>query len=84
MNKSVVRVGDHCAEATPHFCISGSNNVFVNGKPMCRQVDSFSEGRALTEGSKTVFANGLGIGRVEDIVSCGFKVIKGSETVFAG
>ncbi|MFP3024046.1 MAG: PAAR domain-containing protein, partial [Wolbachia sp.] len=68
MNKSVVRVGNHCAEATPHFCISGSNNVFVNGKPMCRQGDSFSEGRALTEGSKTVFANGLSVGRVGDIV----------------
>ncbi len=32
MNKSVVRVGDYCVEVTPHFCISGSNNVFVNGK----------------------------------------------------
>ncbi|WP_353280150.1 PAAR domain-containing protein [Wolbachia endosymbiont (group B) of Silvanus unidentatus] len=83
MNKSVVRVGDYCVEVTPHFCISGSNNVFVNGKPMCRQGDSFSEGGALTEGSKTVFSNGLGIGRVGDIVSCGFKVIKGSESVFA-
>lgn len=55
MNKSVVRVGDYCVEVTPHFCISGSYNVFVNGKPMCRQGDSLSEVRALTEGSKTVF-----------------------------
>ncbi|WP_265018074.1 PAAR domain-containing protein [Wolbachia endosymbiont (group A) of Coremacera marginata] len=84
MNKGIVRLGDCCGEAIPHFCISGSNNVFVNGKPMCRQGDSFSEGRALTEGSKTVFANGFGAGRVGDIVSCGFKVIKGSENVFAG
>ncbi|WP_353283946.1 PAAR domain-containing protein [Wolbachia endosymbiont (group A) of Lypha dubia] len=84
MNKSVVRVGDYCVEVTPHFCISGSNDVSVNGKPMCRQGDKFSEGRALTEGSKTVFANGFGAGRVGDIVSCGFKVIKGSENVFAG
>ncbi|WP_341816114.1 PAAR domain-containing protein [Wolbachia endosymbiont (group B) of Elophila nymphaeata] len=83
MNKGIVRLGDYCGEAIPHFCISGSNNVFVNDKPMCRQGDSFSEGRALTEGSKTVFSNGLGIGRVGDIVSCGFKVIKGSESVFA-
>ncbi|WP_353272106.1 PAAR domain-containing protein [Wolbachia endosymbiont (group B) of Apomyelois bistriatella] len=83
MNKSVVRVGDYCAEAaTPHFCISGSNNVFVNGKPVCRKGDSFSEGKILIEGSKTVFANGLGIGRVGDIVSCGFKVIRGSSDVF--
>lgn len=83
MNKSIARVGDYCVEVTPHFCISGSNNVFVNGKSICRQGESFSEGRALTEGSKTVFANGLGVGRVGDIVSCGFKVIKGSESVFA-
>ncbi|WP_174516944.1 MULTISPECIES: PAAR domain-containing protein [unclassified Wolbachia] len=84
MNKSVVRVGDYCVEVTPHFCISGSNNVFVNGKPMCRQGESFSEGEVMVQGSKTVFANGLGVGRVGDIVSCGFKVIKGSEDVFAG
>ncbi|WP_353289414.1 PAAR domain-containing protein [Wolbachia endosymbiont (group A) of Paraperithous gnathaulax] len=83
MNKSVVRVGDYCAEAAPHFCISGSNNVFVNGKPMCRQGDNFSEGKVMIQGSKTVFANGFGAGRVGDIVSCGFKVIKGSESVFA-
>lgn len=83
MNKSVVRLGDYCVEATPHFCISGSNNVFVNGKPVCRKGDNFTEGRVLTEGSKTVFANGFGVGRVGDIVSCGFKVIKGSESVFA-
>ncbi|KLT22383.1 PAAR family phage protein [Wolbachia endosymbiont of Armadillidium vulgare str. wVulC] len=83
MNKSVVRVGDYCVEATPHFCISGSNNVFVNGKPICRKGDNFTEGRVLTEGSKTVFANGYSIGRVGDVVSCGFKVIKGSEDVFA-
>lgn len=82
MNKSVVRVGDYCAEATLHFCVSGSNNVFVNGKQICRQGDSFSEGKILIEGSKTVFANGFGIGRVGDIVSCGFKVIRGSSDVF--
>lgn len=47
-----MRLGDYCGEAIPHFCINGSNNVFVNGKSICRQGDSFSEGRALTEGSK--------------------------------
>ncbi|OAM06093.1 MAG: hypothetical protein TV41_04005 [Wolbachia endosymbiont of Dactylopius coccus] len=84
MNKSVVRLGDYCIETTPHFCISGSNNVFVNGKPVCRKRDNFTEGRVLTERSKTVFANGFGVGRVGDMVSCGYKVISGSSNIFSG
>lgn len=84
MSKGVVRLGDYCMEAIPHFCITASLNVFVNGKGICRQGDSFTEGRVLTEGSKTVFVNGYGVGRVSDQVSCGFKVISGSSDVFAG
>jgi uncharacterized Zn-binding protein involved in type VI secretion len=57
-------------------------NVFVNGKPICRQGDSFSEGKILTEGSKIVFANGFSVGRVGDLVSCGSKVVSGSPNVF--
>lgn len=83
MNKSVVRVGDYCGEATPHFCISGSNNVFVNDFPVCRKGDNLNEGKVMIQGSKTVFANGHGVGRVGDSVSCGLKVIKGSKSVFA-
>ncbi|MGL9779717.1 MAG: PAAR domain-containing protein [Wolbachia sp.] len=83
MNKGIVRLGDYCGEAIPHFCISGSNNVFVNDFPVCRQGDSFTEGKVMAQGSKTVFANGHGIGRVGDSVSCGSKVISGSENVFA-
>ncbi|WP_264688578.1 PAAR domain-containing protein [Wolbachia endosymbiont (group B) of Catoptria pinella] len=84
MNKGIVRLGDYCGEAIPHFCISGSNNVFVNGKSMCRQGDSFSEGKVMIQGSKTVFANGLSVGRVGDSISCGSKVISGSSNVFSG
>ncbi|WP_265039204.1 PAAR domain-containing protein [Wolbachia endosymbiont (group A) of Yponomeuta plumbellus] len=84
MNKSVIRLGDHCEGALLHFCISGSRDVFINGRPVCRQGDNFSEGKVMTQGSKAVFVNGFGAGRVGDIVSCGFKVIKGSENVFAG
>ncbi|WP_341822090.1 PAAR domain-containing protein [Wolbachia endosymbiont (group A) of Ischnus inquisitorius] len=84
MNKGIVRLGDCCGEAIPHFCISGSNNVFVNGKPVCRKGDNFTEGRVLTEGSKKVFANGYSIGRVGDSISCGSKVISGSSNVFSG
>ncbi len=79
-----MRLGDYCGEAIPHFCISGSNNVFVNGKSMCRQGDSFSEGKVMIQGSKTVFANGLSVGRVGDSISCGSKVISGSSNVFSG
>ncbi|MDX5526356.1 MAG: PAAR domain-containing protein [Wolbachia endosymbiont of Andrena nigroaenea] len=84
MNKSIARVGDYCVEVTPHFCISGSNNVFVNGKSVCRKGDNFTEGKILTEGSKTVFANGYSIGRVGDSISCSSKVISGSSNVFSG
>ncbi|WP_223158803.1 PAAR domain-containing protein [Wolbachia endosymbiont of Pentalonia nigronervosa] len=71
-------------EERPHFCITGSLNVFVNDKPICRQGDGFSEGKILTEGSKVVFANGYGIGRVGDLVSCSSKVVSGSPNVFCG
>ncbi|WP_223158804.1 PAAR domain-containing protein, partial [Wolbachia endosymbiont of Pentalonia nigronervosa] len=74
--------GDHCMEERPHFCVSGSRDVFVNDKPICRQGDSFSEEKILTEGSKIVFANGYGVGRVGDLVSCGSKVVRGSPNVF--
>ncbi|WP_264706147.1 PAAR domain-containing protein [Wolbachia endosymbiont (group A) of Ancistrocerus nigricornis] len=80
----IVHLGNQCGEAIPHFCISGSNNVFVNGKPGCRKGDNFTEGRVLIEGSKTVFANGFGVGRVGDMVSCGSKVISGSNSTFVG
>ena len=84
MSKGVVSIGDYCIEATPHFCIIGSLNVFVNGKSVCRQGDNFTEGRILVEGSKTVFVNGYGVGKIGDKVSCGFKVISGSSNVFSG
>ncbi len=71
-----MRLGDYCGEAIPHFCISGSNNVFVNGKQICRQGDSFSEGKILIEGSKTVFANGFGIGRVDTVLQVNKKITK--------
>ncbi|APR98666.1 PAAR domain-containing protein [Wolbachia endosymbiont of Folsomia candida] len=82
MSKSVVRIGDYCMEAIPHFCITGSMNVSINNKPICCQGDSFTEARVLTNGSKTVFVNGYGVGRVGDQVSCGSKIISGSPNVF--
>lgn len=81
MSKGVVSIGDRCIEATTHFCITGSLNVFVNGKSIYRQGDGFSEGKILTKGSKKVFVNGCGIGRVGDLVSCGSQVVSGSKNV---
>ncbi|WP_339049033.1 PAAR domain-containing protein [Candidatus Mesenet endosymbiont of Phosphuga atrata] len=83
MGKSVVRVGDDCEEDVPHFSTHGSSNVFVNGKPIARKSDNFTENKVLIQGSATVFANGLGIARVGDLVSCGFEVISGSNNVFS-
>ncbi|MCX3065204.1 PAAR domain-containing protein [Wolbachia endosymbiont of Drosophila pseudotakahashii] len=83
MGKAIVCVGDYCSGIPAHVCMSGSSDVFVNGRPVCRQEDSFTEGKVMAQGSKTVFANGHGIGRVGDSVSCGFKVISGSSNVFS-
>lgn len=83
MGKAIVCVGDYCSGIPAHVCMSGSRDIFVNGRPVCRQGDSFTEGKVMAQGSKTVFANGHGIGRVGDSVSCGSKVISGSENVFA-
>ncbi|WP_333024044.1 PAAR domain-containing protein [Wolbachia endosymbiont of Pentidionis agamae] len=80
----IARLWDYCAESVPHFCITGSINVFVNGKPICRKGDNFTEEKTLIDGSRTVFANGYGVARIGDLVSCGFKVIIGSSNVFIG
>ncbi|MBA8757909.1 hypothetical protein HCR18_02300 [Wolbachia pipientis] len=83
MAKAVVCIGDYCSGIPVHICMSGSEDVFVNSRSVCRRGDILTIGEALTQGSNSVFVNGIGIGRVGDVVSCGFKVIKGSENVFA-
>ncbi|XGA09090.1 MAG: PAAR domain-containing protein [Wolbachia endosymbiont of Xenopsylla cheopis] len=84
MGKSVVRQNDYCIEVSPHICTKGSDDVFVNGNPVARKSDNFTENKVLIQGSTTVFANGLGIARVGDLVSCGFKIKNGSDNVFSG
>lgn len=92
---SVARLTDTC---TGHACwpprpnTQGSPNVFVNGRPVHRQSDSWAphtcgdntHGGNLSSGSSTVFANGLSVGRIGDPVSCGSAVSVGSPNVFAG
>ncbi|WP_353285208.1 PAAR domain-containing protein [Wolbachia endosymbiont (group A) of Beris morrisii] len=83
MSKSVVSVGDHCTGIPAHVCMSGSNDVFVNGRSVCRKGDILTLGEKLTQGSNSVFVNGIGVTRTGDLVSCGFHVMGDSKNVFA-
>ncbi|MFP3021323.1 PAAR domain-containing protein [Wolbachia endosymbiont (group A) of Pogonocherus hispidulus] len=84
MSKSVVSIGDHCTGIPLHFCMSGSNDVFVNGRSVCRKGDIVTLGETITQGSNSVFVNGIGVTRTGDLVSCGFHVMGDSKNVFAG
>ncbi len=70
----------------------GSGDVFVNGKPVMRQGDTYAphgcvahavHGRAQASGSGTVFANGKPIARIGDGINCGGAATSGSGDVFA-
>ena len=82
MNKAVVCIGDHCTGMPIHVCVSGSEDVFVNSRSVCRRGDILTIGETLTQGSNSVFVNGIGVTRTGDLVSCGFKVIGVSKDVF--
>lgn len=72
--------------------VSGSPNVFINGKPVIRVGDPFEEhcdsdgichnGKA-SSGSSKVFANGKPICRIGDSIDCGSIMNGGSSNVFA-
>lgn len=93
----IVRVGDNCTGHScypPRAAVSGSRNVYVNGKYTHRQTDLWAvhccgsppscHSGALVEGSGTVFVNGLQVARQGDPVSCGSKGMECSRNVFAG
>ncbi|WP_265026759.1 PAAR domain-containing protein [Wolbachia endosymbiont (group A) of Bombylius major] len=84
MGKAIVCVGDYCSGIPAHVCMSGSNDIFVNGRSVCRKGDILTLGEKLTQGSNSVFVNDIGIARVGDLASCGFKVVSGSSNVFSG
>jgi uncharacterized Zn-binding protein involved in type VI secretion len=95
---AVVRVGDmsaghpHCYPPTP--AVSGSPDVFVNGKAAVRVGDSWATHGACpvhsphsgssSSGSSSVFVNGKALCRVGDSISCGDTMAQGSPNVFAG
>ncbi|MGL9718551.1 MAG: PAAR domain-containing protein [Wolbachia sp.] len=84
MGKAIVCEGDNCGGIPVHFCVSGSKDVFVNGRSVCRKGDIVTLGETITQGSNSVFVNGMGITRTGDLVSCGFHVMGVSKNVFAG
>lgn len=86
-------------EACPHSRegnnISGSDNVFINGKRVHRRGDVGScncpHGGSYqsTGASATVFANGRGITRIGDVTTCqncgcAGNHVSGSDNVFVG
>lgn len=73
--------------------ISGSPNVFINGKPAGRYGDLYEEylsesgekrKAVITIGSPRVFINGRPAARIGDSVSYGGVIIEGSSNVFIG
>ncbi len=70
--------------------------MFVNGRPVHRQGDEWSQhastdpykpphiSQFLLEGSDSVFVNGKAIARTGDLISCGAVAEQGSNDVFVG
>ncbi len=89
MSKPAATVGCHHTCPLPDHVggpvIQGSSDVFINGKPACRQGDKLSCQKgsdALAIGSGTVFINGRPAGRVGDPSEHGGKIVEGNTAVF--
>ena len=80
-----VRLGDFVAYICPDKpprpgpFTKGSNNTFVNGRPLCRLGDNSMPGPALT-GSTRRFTNGRPTVRLKDKVLCGRITIASNNT----
>lgn len=77
----------------PTALITGSPNVYINGRQAGRVGDSYaphgcidhpSHSGTISSGSSSVFINGRPAGRIGDSVSCGGNVAEGSGNVFIG
>lgn len=77
----------------PTTLVTGSPDVFINGKAAGRVGDSYaphgcinhpSHSGTIASGSSSVFINGKAAGRVGDPVSCGGSVAEGSSNVNIG
>lgn len=93
---AVTRVGDadvpHCSGMTR---AQGSNDTFVNNKPVSRQGDVNTphllpgipcptHTAPITTGSLKTFANNKGVGRVGDSLTACTAVAQGSNDTFSG
>ncbi len=83
MSKAVVCIGDYCTGMPIHVCVSGSEDVFVNGRPACRKGDILTIGETVTQGSNNVFVNGIGVARTGDVASCSFQIVSKNQSVFS-
>ena len=93
---AVTRLSDNSTghDACPGVpLVSGSGNVFVNGRNCGRVGDNYASHSCpdhpphsgfISSGSSTVFINSIPCGRIGDAVSCGGSVAQGSGNVFAG
>ncbi len=68
--------------------LSGSPNVFFEGKPVARVTDKVSCSKesapgAIIEGSTKIFVNGLPLARIGHKISCSAVVQEGCTTIFA-
>jgi len=96
---AVARVGDFCAPfVTVPVIITGSSDVFVNGRPVAREGDftgtfKKKQGRSIVtltsqllapSGEQTVFINGKSVAQIGTPGTNGTKVVTGSENVFIG
>lgn len=85
MSLGATRVGDFVAYTCPDDpkrpgpFIQGSNNTFVNGKPLCRLGDKSLPGIAVS-GSSRRFTNGRPTVRMKDKVICGRITISSNNT----
>ena len=94
MGQPVARIGDQ--QSHGGTAITGSQDVFVNGRPVHRQFDlcycpQFYPATIIPHGvqplitaSGTVLVNSRGVGRIGDTYACGAIIIVGSQDVFAG
>lgn len=96
---AICRVGDICSGHDcfpPRPIISGSTNVFLDGRGVARKGDSLAihckpcgknprcHPSTIARGSPSVFVNGIPVARIGDPIACGSVCATASPTVGGG
>lgn len=96
---AICRVGDICSGHgcwPPRNIITGSSNVFLDGKRVARKGDRLNvhckpcgkkkkcHASVIARGSSSVFVNGKPVARIGDPVKCGSVCATASPTVRGG